>query len=72
MKRTSFSNIALAVLLICLFPSFHNAHAYLDLGTGSYAIQVGAAIFFTSVYAVKLFWKNIITKVRALVSRDKS
>ena len=69
MKIRSLSNGALAVLLLCLYPSLHPAHAYLDPGTGSYAIQVGTAIFFTGLYSAKVFWKNIASKVKSLSSR---
>ena len=70
MRAHSSSSLALAALLICLYPA-HTAHAYLDPGTGSYALQVAAAAFFTCVYAVKLFWKNIVAKLRSMFTRAK-
>ena len=69
MKFASPSNIAFAVLLLCLYPSPHSAHAYLDPGTGSYALQITVAALFTALYSVKLFWKNIVNKLKALVAR---
>jgi len=72
MNIFSFSNLAFAVLLLCLFPSLHNAHAYLDPGTGSYAIQVGAALFFSGAYVVKLSWRKITTATKKLFSRKSA
>ena len=36
-----------------------NSYAYLDLGTGSYFIQLAAATLLAGLYTVKVFWKNI-------------
>ena len=45
-----------------------NAHAYLDLGTGSYMLQLAAAAVLGVLFALKLFWANLksFVKVRIL------
>ncbi|MCX7017044.1 MAG: hypothetical protein NTW86_31535 [Candidatus Sumerlaeota bacterium] len=45
-----------------------NAHAYLDLGTGSYILQLAAAAVLGALFALKLFWANVksFVKVRIL------
>ena len=35
------------------------AHAYLDPGTGSYALQIAVAGAFGAMYTVKVFWSKI-------------
>lgn len=70
MKLRTFSNLALAVLLLCLYPSL-KTHAYLDPGTGSYILQVSAAVLFSALYGVKLFWKKIVYTVKGLTSRKE-
>ncbi len=35
------------------------AYAYLDLGTGSYILQVSAAAFFAGLFSLKIFWHKI-------------
>lgn len=55
----------LAVLILFILPV--PAHAYLDPGTGSYLLQILAAAFFGSLYAITTWWKQIkefiITKI---------
>lgn len=33
--------------------------AYIDPGAGSYILQVLAAVFFGSVFALKMYWKKL-------------
>jgi len=40
-----------------LFPK--NVHAYVDPGTGSYILQIVAAMVFGSIFALKLYWGKI-------------
>lgn len=35
------------------------AHAYLDPGTGSYILQIAAAALFGSLFALKVWWRQI-------------
>jgi hypothetical protein len=35
------------------------AHAYLDPGTGSYAVQVGLASLVGALFSVKMFWGSV-------------
>lgn len=36
-----------------------NAYAYLDPGTGSYLLQILAAVLFGSIFVIKLWWNKI-------------
>ncbi|MFA6082402.1 MAG: hypothetical protein WC773_03255 [Patescibacteria group bacterium] len=46
--------IAVAVLL-----PFDDAHAYIDPGTGSHAIQVLIAVIAGVSYSARIYWTNI-------------
>lgn len=54
-KQFKFFLFLLAVAV--LFPP--RAHAYLDPGTGSYVIQVLAAVFFGGFFVIKTWWSQI-------------
>ena len=53
-----------SVFCILIVPS--GAKAYLDPGTGSFAVQIIIAAFATFFLSVKLFWG----KIRNLISRS--
>jgi len=37
------------------------ANAYIDAGTGSYLLQMGMAGVLAVVYAIKLYWKKLVS-----------
>lgn len=54
----------LFALYLTLFPD--RSYAYLDPGTGSYILQIAAAVFFAGIFVVKTWWthiKNLILKI---------
>lgn len=48
------------------------AHAYLDPGTGSYILQIAAAAFFGSLFALKVWWRQITGFLAKLFGRKDS
>ncbi len=60
------SNIAFVTLL--LLTTAGSAHAYLDPGTGSFAIQVLVASAVGALFAVKRFWGAITTAIVVFVT----
>jgi len=46
-----------ASLFILVFP--HQAHAYLDPGTGSYVFQMMIAGLVGAAFAIKMYWRRI-------------
>ena len=46
-------------LLLFLFPAY--ADAYLDLGSGSYFLQMFLALLFTVLVSVRAFWYKIFS-----------
>jgi len=56
--------------LLMLVP-VSEAHAYLDMGTGSYIIQGLLAGLFAGVYAVKAYWLRIRIFFSKWFGKDK-
>lgn len=59
---------ALALTVCLLLMTVRPAHAYLDPGTGSYAIQIGLAGLFGALFSLKSFWRRLAQTVRQIVS----
>ena len=58
------------VLLLTLFLFFpREARAYLDLGTGSYVLQMLVATLLGGVYALKLYWKRVVEFMRGKIMK---
>lgn len=49
-----------------------NAHAYIDVGTGSLIIQFLVAGLFGSLFAAKVFWRRIIGQVSRLLAKFRT
>ena len=47
------------------------AYAYLDPGTGSYIFQILIASFVGGLFAIKLFWRQIILFFKKLFSKNQ-
>lgn len=58
MKRVF--NLTLGLLILLIFSS-RPAHAYLDPGTGSMIIQATIGASLAALYAIKVYWKRIVT-----------
>lgn len=62
--------IFLSILFFLILPT--PTYAYLDPGTGSYLLQIMAAVFFGGAYAVTTWWKQIkLFFVRIFLRKDK-
>ena len=55
------------ILYLVLFPQ--RAHAYLDPGTGSYVLQIAAALLFGSLFLIKTWWHQIKHMVLRIFGR---
>jgi hypothetical protein len=58
-----------AVVVGLAFPAA--AHAYIDLGTGSYVLQIVAAAALGSLFTVKLYWKKLVSLFRGFLGRTR-
>ena len=55
--------------ILSLFPVSY-AHAYLDPGTGSYALQILIGVLFGAGYIIKMFWSKIINFFKPAKKRE--
>lgn len=69
MKKIIFNAIFYVGLYLVLVPQ--PAHAYLDPGTGSYILQIAAAALFGSLFALKVWWRQITGFVGNMLSRKE-
>ena len=55
------SRYLIKIIVITLFLLFfyQNAFSYLDLGTGSYILQVTLGILLGAAFSIKLFWNKV-------------
>lgn len=59
-----------SVLAICLIiPA--TAHAYIDLGSGSYMLQIVIATALGGLFALKRYWRGIVSRIRGFFSVGK-
>jgi hypothetical protein len=59
--------LTLAVSLVFV----SRANAYLDPGTGSYMLQLAIAGIAGALFAVKMFWKNILDLFKKIFKRGR-
>ncbi len=67
MKKIITNAVFFAALYMLVVPQ--PAHAYLDPGTGSYILQIAAAALFGSLFALKVWWRQITGFVGGLFGR---
>ncbi len=60
----------LLALPLLLVPSI--AHAYLDPGTGSYAVQLLIGSLLGGLFAVGLFWRRVVAFFKRLFKHGSS
>jgi hypothetical protein len=54
---------------VLLLISVRDCFAYIDPGTGSYALQLIMAGLLAAAFALKSYWKNIIAFLSRLLSK---
>ena len=62
----------LSLILLLQFILSSSAMAYIDPGTGSYLFQLLMAGLLSSVFAVKMFWRNIRVYLSRFFSQGDS
>ncbi len=70
-KPTLLSGLALLPAIMVGLPTGVSADPYLDLGTGSIAIQMLIAGFVGGLFAAKLYWGRIKKWFRNLTSNGR-
>lgn len=69
MKKIIKNAFFFSALYLVIVPQ--PAHAYLDPGTGSYIIQIAAAAIFGSLFALKMWWKQITAFISGMLGRKE-
>ena len=70
-RRSHAFRLAVSVTVFITITFVQTAHAYLDPGTGSFALQLLLSGFLGGLFALKLFWKRVALLLRSLFSREK-
>lgn len=57
---------------LLLFGLFYgaNAYAYIDLGSGSFVLQIVIASFFAAIFTVKSYFNNLKMKIKGYFSKN--
>ena len=71
MKWPSLMSLRLTIFLLLFIFFTQDVHAYLDLGTGSYILQMLIAGIFGGILAIKIFWTKIKTTTKNIFSKEK-
>lgn len=61
----------IAALVVLFFLFTPGIFAYIDPGTGSYLVQILIAALVSVSLGVKIFWKNIKSFFKKVISKDK-
>ncbi len=69
MKKVLVNFSFFVSVYVIMFPP--QAHAYLDPGTGSYILQVVAAVFFGSLFALKVWWRKVANFLGSIFGRKE-
>ena len=74
MTSRLISSIVSIFLLVgfSFFASTKQAHAYIDIGSGTMILQALLAGLFGSLFALKVFWARVTAPIGKLVARFKS
>jgi len=67
--KTFLTALGFITLFYLITPN--RIYAYLDAGTGSYAIQIIIAIVIGGAFGIKIFWRRIYSFLKKLFSRRK-
>lgn len=69
----TFGKVVVVLLLAtsALSLTTRDAHAYVDPGTGSFLFQMATAGVLGSIFAIKVFWKNIRDTFARLFGRQR-
>ena len=70
-----FGSLVLSVLLVTGFTfmvTTKQVHAYIDLGSASFLIQMLLASLFAALFAIKVYWQRLNGNFSRLLAKMKS
>ena len=68
-------SLGFSVLLVVgfiLIVTTRQAHAYVDLGSGSFLLQILLATLFASLFSIKMFWSRLTERISRFFSKMRS
>ncbi len=71
MNRVRMTLIVLSFACVVCFIFERPAHAYLDMGTGSFFLQVAIASFLGVLVTLKIYWRKLKKRLALIFSRKK-
>ena len=73
MQRRIGSIVVSALLVVGFLwtTTIKDAHAYIDMGSGSLMIQMLFATLFGSLFALKLYWQRFTSRVSRILAKIK-
>ena len=69
MKRSYTRAFEAGILLLAIVVYCRPAHAYVDMGTGSYILQISIAAAAGALFSLKLFWAGLLNRLRAAMAQ---
>ena len=63
---------ALIIGAFSLMVQMKSAHAYIDLGTGSYLLQMLLATVLASIFMLKVFWHRLTSRIARTIAKFKA
>lgn len=67
------SNIKFFCLTLIIFLLLHkNSYAYLDMGTGSYILQIILGSIVGGIFWIKLYWQKIKTSINTFFKQKNN
>ena len=68
----SFTVTLILVSSFVLVLTTKEAHAYIDIGSGSLMLQVLLATLFASIFSIKVFWRQLTHSASRLLMKFKN
>ena len=65
-------SLEVAFLVLVAVMYCRPAHAYVDMGTGSYILQISIAAAAGALFSLKMFWATLRERLTKRMSRDKT
>ncbi len=73
LKRTLSLGLSLFLLVAAVsMAQIKSVHAYIDLGTGSFLLQMLLATVFASLFMIKVYWNRLTKRISQFFSRSNS
>ena len=63
MKKVTAQTLQAFILIVTIVAYCRPAHAYVDMGTGSYMVQVGIAAVAGAMFSARACWSQLLLRM---------